>query len=75
MVTYEQKVARMRCPADISVEIGRAKAYIKTLKQRRSKADCLAKKLEADGHVTLAEGVLRKLHLNVFDLEDKLSEG
>lgn len=72
IVTYEQRVSRMKVPGDEDIQLYRAKAYVKRLKRESRSAPSLADKLEYQEAIKEAEGVLRKLRVNIFALNDEL---
>lgn len=72
IVSYDDRVAKMEKPGDEEVQILHAKKYVARLRTKAKSAGTLAEKLELQSAVKEAEGVLRKLRLNVFDLEDML---
>ena len=73
--TYEQRVARMKCPEDVDRELKRAKAYMMRLRGKFKKAASLDAKIQLEKDIKLAESVLRQLRLNVYELEDQLGGG
>ena len=72
IVTYDQRLAKMKVPGDEQKQIELAKNYVKSLRAKKRKAPTLAEKIDIDAAIKEANGVLRKLRLNVFDLEDML---
>ena len=72
VVTYEERVAQMHVPGDEEKQLRLAKEYVKRLKRKLKKAPSLDEKLEINAAISEAEQVLRKLRLNIFDLEDML---
>lgn len=72
VVSYEQRVARMSAPGDEDRQLRLAKAYVMRLR-RRFRATCsLAGKRELADAIKEAESVLRRLRMNIFELQDML---
>lgn len=74
MITFEQRVDAMSSLNDVYEQIRLAKAYALRLRTAAKKEPTLALKLEAQQRVKEAESVLRKLRMNVFELEDRFRE-
>jgi hypothetical protein len=74
IVTYEQRVARMKKPGDEDQEIQRAKKYVRRLAVRMKKATDDNDRMALSYLHKEAELVLRKLRQNIFDLEEMLQE-
>ena len=74
VMTYEERVGKMHTPDDVGEQLRLAKAYVFRLRRTFKKAACLAEKVELEAALKAAESVLRRLRLNVFDLEDRLRE-
>ena len=75
-VTYEQRVARIKTVDDIDDEIRRAKQYVKAMRSKEVFAESLADKLSRQEKTKQAEAVLRRLRLNMFQIEaDILAQG
>lgn len=74
MKTYEQRVAEMHTPADAEVQLNMAKRYARRLHLKAKDAKLtLAQKLEIHAQAKEADKVLRKIRVNIFDLEDALA--
>jgi hypothetical protein len=74
VVTYEQRVSQIKTVEDVGVQLVRAKQYVMRLRVSMKKAEMLAEKIEYSAAIKEAEAVLRKLRINVFALEDAVSE-
>ena len=72
IITYEQRVAKMKKTGDEDIQLKLAMQYVNRLIAKSKKADTLEEKLDLKEAVKKAECVLRNLRLNVFDLEDML---
>lgn len=74
IVTYEQRVARMKKPGDEDQELQRAKKYVRKLALRMKKATDNNDSMALRYLHKEAELVLRKLRQNIFDLEEMLQK-
>ena len=74
IVTYEERIAKMNKPGDEDKQLRLAKQYVRRLRVKLKKTNSLVKKVEINKAVTGSECVLRKLRLNIFDIEDMLFE-
>jgi hypothetical protein len=74
IITYEQRVSKMKCVGDEDKQLKLAKQYVSRLRNKLKKVDTLNEKIEINNDIKMAESVLRQLRLNVFDLEDMLIE-
>lgn len=74
VVSYDRRVAQMRRPGDEDDQLRLAKAYAQRLRRKCKTAISLAEKMELGKAIKEAEGVLRKLRMNIFDLQDMLEK-
>jgi hypothetical protein len=72
MITYEKRVAKMKKVGDEHHQLQLAKAYAKRMRSNAKKGATLAEKIKLQGIADQAEGVVRNLRLNSFELEDML---
>jgi exonuclease VII small subunit len=73
VMTYEERVAKMKKFADCEYQLTLAKKTVRRLVSQAKKETTLADKLRYDDARKRAEQVLRKLRQNIFDLEDKFT--
>lgn len=73
VMTYEERVAKMKKFADCEYQLTLAKKNVSRLVSQAKKETTLADKLRYDDARKRAEQVLRKLRQNIFDLEDKFT--
>ena len=73
-LTYDQRVANMHRPGDEDKQLMLAKGTVTRLrnKLRRATNISLEEKVARQKEIDEASAVLRKLRLNIFDLEDEL---
>ena len=72
MITYEQRVSKIKTIEDIDDQLRKAKAYARRLRSAAVACPTLADKLAMNEKVKEAERVLRTLRMNSFDIEDSL---
>ncbi|MDN2483857.1 hypothetical protein [Vibrio agarivorans] len=75
IVTYEQRLNKIKTVSDIDEQIRLAKQYFKRL-QAKAKAceGTLSEKLAIQEQAKSAERVFRQLRINSWDIEDSLAE-
>lgn len=73
MKTYQDRVSKITCEADIDKQMELAKQAMFRSRRDFKKAETLQQKLDASKIVKHHEGVLRQLRINRFDLEDKIN--
>lgn len=71
--TYQDRVDNMRHPQDVHTELERAKNYAAGLKRKSKQAVTFDEKLKFQDMFTDAEGVVRQIRMNMFELENKLA--
>lgn len=62
----------MHKPYDVATQLIAAKETLQELKKQRRKATDHTRFTELDGAIDLATKVVRKIRINLFDLEDYL---
>ena len=72
VVSYEQRVACMSAPGDEDRQLRLAKAYVMRLRRRMRATYSLDGKRELADAIKEAESVLRRLRMNIFELQDML---
>jgi lactam utilization protein B len=71
--SYDDRVAKIKTVRDIDKQLNLAAVCSKRLRTAANKAGMLAEKLVLHEQRKVAEGVVRKLRLSVFEIEDKIS--
>lgn len=72
VITYEQRISQIKSVDDITIQLQRAKSYMMRLRAKMKTTTSLGEKVELDSALKQAESVLRKLRMNVFELEDSV---
>lgn len=71
-ITFEDCIARMSTLGDEDIQIQEVIQFIKTLRIKKKKCPTLAGKVAYEQAIREAESVLRKLRLNIFEIQDML---
>lgn len=74
VITFEQRVAKVKTVSDIDKQIDLAKATVTRLRNKAKNARTLAEKLALQDAGKRAGDVFRRFRMNAFDLEDKLND-
>jgi hypothetical protein len=73
MITYEQRVNNIQCIADLDKQIKLAKGMVtRSRNASKNTTITLDEKIKIQKDTDFASGVLRKLRVNYFDIEDSL---
>lgn len=70
VISYDDRVSKIKSEEDINIQLNLAKSYTKRLRTKARKAGILEEKIQLNECVKKADITLRKLRLNAFDLED-----
>jgi hypothetical protein len=71
-ITYEHRISQIKSVGDVAIQLQRAKGYKMRLRAKVKSATSLGEKVELGTALKRAESVLRKLRMNVFELEDSV---
>lgn len=74
IITYEQRVEKIKKPGDEDTQLRLAKEYVKRLRTKAKKQETLKDKIHVLDKIKKAEAVLRKLRLNIFSIQERLEK-
>jgi hypothetical protein len=75
VMDLRKRLEKIVTVADAEKQLELAKEYVKRIRNEAKKAGSLAEKLALNEKHKEAEGVLRKLRLMIFDIEDAIAAG